>query len=64
MALCGTPAQPSWRELSDLAPLFHAARSRATGLDGKELALVLRSVQRILDLAQQVIRAALVGGCE
>lgn len=44
-ALCGTPAQPSWRELHDLAPLFVAARGRATGLDGKELALVLRSVK-------------------
>ncbi len=34
-ALCGTPAQPSWRDLADLAPLFDSARGRATGLDGR-----------------------------
>lgn len=44
-ALCGTPAQPSWKELQDLAPLFHASRQRATGLDARELALALRSLK-------------------
>ncbi len=36
---------PSFRDVDDLAPLLEAARQRASGLDGKELAQVLKSVK-------------------
>ena len=45
MALCGTPAQPSFKELDDLTPLLASAHQRAAGLDAKELARVLKSVK-------------------
>jgi DNA mismatch repair protein MutS2 len=45
MALCGTPAQPSFRELDDVTSLLASAHQRAVGLDAKELARVLKSVK-------------------
>ena len=43
--LVGTPASPSFRAIDDLTPLLEAARSRAVGLDGKELARALTSLK-------------------
>lgn len=47
---------PNFRDVDDLAPLLEAARQRASGLDGKELAQVLKAVK-----AGEFVRQRLAG---
>ncbi len=54
--LVATPAAPSFAALEELAPLIAQARHRAAGLDGKELAAVLKSVK-----AGEFVRLRLLG---